>query len=124
MSFYFTCPVSGIFTQRQDTIGETSPLTPFFCRCLIPSLKTLAARKFIDSIAQHYDSPAFAMAIEEVYENSLDRDRGLREPILDLLMMHPEVRARDDVREVLQYTPTLEYELSRVKVGLPAYDED
>lgn len=91
-------------------------------KCLIPSLKHLAAQKFIDQIAQHYDSPAFAMACEEVYESTLDSDRGLRDPILDLLIQNPAVAARDDVKEVMDYTPTMRAELGRVRAGLPAYE--
>lgn len=48
-------------------------------------LKTKAKRAFERLLAEHYDDALFRDAATLVYESTLQEDRGLREPLLDIL---------------------------------------
>lgn len=48
-------------------------------------LKTKAKRAFERLLAEHYDDTLFPDAATPVYESTLQEDRGLRDPLLDIL---------------------------------------
>jgi hypothetical protein len=85
----------------------------------IPALKELARRKFEMAMACDYDSPELPEAIEEVYDSTLDTDRGLRDIVLQLLASHPQLATTPDVHAVIKETPALAYDLFKVERGIP-----
>lgn len=85
----------------------------------IPSLKPLAKKKFETAMACYYDSPEFANAIEEVYDSTVDSDRGLRDIVLQAFRMHPQLANTQDVYNVIKNTPALAFELFKLERGLP-----
>lgn len=84
----------------------------------IPALKSLAKRKFEVAIACYYDAPELAEAIERVYASTIDSDRGLREVVLQLFKLHPQLANTQDIFEVIRETPTLALDLWKVERGL------
>ncbi|OCK75035.1 hypothetical protein K432DRAFT_386455 [Lepidopterella palustris CBS 459.81] len=85
----------------------------------IAGLKSLAKRKFAFQIALHYTSPEFPDTCEDVYESTVDSDRGLRDLVIQTFRAHPELALRKDVEEMVRETPGLAFELWRVAAGLP-----
>jgi hypothetical protein len=85
----------------------------------IKGLKTLARSKFAAQIAQHFCSNEFAPSLAEVYESTVDSDRGLRDIVIQTFRSHPDIATRDDVEDVVRQTPGLAWELFRVGWGLP-----
>lgn len=84
----------------------------------IPDLKTLAKRKFEIAVACYYDAPELAEAIELVYSNTVDSDRGLRGVVLQLFKLHPLLATTQDIFAVIKETPTLALDLWKVERGL------
>lgn len=84
----------------------------------IPALKTLAKRKFEVAVACYYDAPELAEAIERVYSSTIDSDRGLREVVLQLFKLHPQLANTQDIFAVIKETPTLAMDLWKVERGL------
>ena len=85
----------------------------------IQPLKDLACQKFEIAMACYYDSPELADAIEEVYNSTVDSDRGLRNIIIQAFRSHPSLANTGDVYEVISRTPTLAFELWKAERGLP-----
>lgn len=85
----------------------------------IIGLKTLARRKFATQVTHHYVTEEFALSMQEVYESTIDADRGLRDIIIQTFRRHPEIARRRDIEEVVKDTPSLAWELFRVGWGLP-----
>lgn len=87
----------------------------------IPGLKSLARAKFAEQVAINYDTPDFALACREVYDSTLDSDRGLRDVIIQAFRSHPELPLREDVEMVAREVPDLGFELYKMAVGLPVH---
>jgi BTB/POZ domain len=85
----------------------------------INGLKALAKSKFASQMSLHFASVEFAPSIQEVYESTVDSDRGLRDIVIQTFRSHPEVALREDVEDVVRNTPGLAWELFRVGWGLP-----
>jgi len=85
----------------------------------ISALKALARRKFAAQVNHHYTSDEFPDAMAEVYESTVDSDRGLRDVVLATFRKHPEIAKRADVEEVVREMPGLAWELFTVGWGLP-----
>jgi hypothetical protein len=85
----------------------------------IMGLKTLARRKFATQVQCHHTSEEFPHAMAEVYESTIDSDRGLRDVIINAFRQHPNLARRRDVGEVVRENPTLAWELFRLGWGLP-----
>jgi hypothetical protein len=85
----------------------------------IKGLKALAKSKFASQMSLHFASTEFAPSIQEVYESTVDSDRGLRDVVIQAFRSHPEVALREDVEDVVRNTPGLAWELFRVGWGLP-----
>jgi len=85
-------------------------------------LKSLAARKFAAALAAgHHASPEFPDACADVYETTVDSDRGLRDLVIATFRANPSLGLRKDVEDVVRETPGLAWELYRVASGLPVY---
>lgn len=84
----------------------------------IPSLKTLARRKFEIAISCYYDAPELAEAIERVYSSTVESDRGLRDVVLQLFKLHPQLANTQDIYTIIKETPTLALDLWKVERGL------
>ena len=85
----------------------------------IPSLKYLAKSKFEMAMACFYDSPDFALAIEEVYCSTIDSDRGLRDIVLEAFKNYPQLASTQDVFAVINETPSLALDLFKLERGIP-----
>ncbi|KAF2431542.1 hypothetical protein EJ08DRAFT_669916 [Tothia fuscella] len=85
----------------------------------IRALKALAHRKFAIQSAYHWSSPELPAAIQEVYEGTVDTDRGLRDVVISTFRAYPEIAQRKDVADVIKQNATLAYELFCVGWGLP-----
>ncbi|KAF2221859.1 hypothetical protein BDZ85DRAFT_274762 [Elsinoe ampelina] len=85
----------------------------------IPALKSLAQAKFEVAMACFYDSPEFADAVEEVYNSTIDSDRGLRNVVIQAFRTHPQLANTQDVYSVIKSTPSLAFELWKTERGLP-----
>jgi hypothetical protein len=85
----------------------------------IAGLKSLARRKFAAQVALHHSSTEFPSAMLEVYESTVESDRGLRDVITQTFRRNPEIARRKDVCEVVRQSPELAYELFRMAWGLP-----
>lgn len=85
----------------------------------IAGLKALARRKFITQVDEHWSDGSFPAAIEEVYESTVDTDRGLRDVVIQTFRSHPDLMQRKDVEEVARMTPQLSWELFKVASGMP-----
>ena len=100
---------------RYLNIKLTYPAT----RYGIAGLKHLARAKFASQMAIHYTSEEFADAIQDVYETTVDEDRGLRDIVIQTFRENPELAQRKDVEYAVKDTPGLAWELFRVGWGLP-----
>lgn len=87
----------------------------------IAGLKHLARAKFASQMAVHYTSEEFADAIQDVYDSTVDEDRGLRDIVIQTFREYPELVQRKDVEYAVKDTPSLAWELFRVGWGLPIY---
>jgi hypothetical protein len=85
----------------------------------ISGLKSLARQKFTTQASVHFTTTEFADAMQEVYESTVDSDRGLRDVIIQAFRSHPELAQREDIEDVVRETPGLAWELFRVGWGLP-----
>ena len=85
----------------------------------IMGLKALARRKFASQVKEHLASEELSLAMQEVYESTVDSDRGLRDIVIQTFRAHPDIAQRQDVEEVVRGTPGLAWELFRVGWGLP-----
>jgi len=70
-------------------------------------------------MAFHRDSDEFAEALREVYEATIESDRGLRDIVIQTFRQFPEVAQRRSVGLVVKETPSLAWELFRMAWGLP-----
>ena len=70
-------------------------------------------------MALHFASDEFAFAIQDVYDTTVDEDRGLRDVVIQTFREHPELAQRKDVETIVKETPGLAWELFRVGWGLP-----
>lgn len=89
------------------------------CRYGIKALKALSRRKFSSQMAHHWQSDEFPGAIQDVYDSTVDSDRGLRDVVISSFREHPELARRNDVEQVVKETPNLAWELFRLGWGLP-----
>jgi BTB/POZ domain len=85
----------------------------------IEGLKALAKWKFATEMNAHHHSAEVPDAIAEVYESTVESDRGLRDVVIQTVRTHPEMVRRADVEDVIKDVPSLAYELFRVGWGLP-----
>ncbi|KAF2454058.1 hypothetical protein BDY21DRAFT_291794 [Lineolata rhizophorae] len=85
----------------------------------ISGLKALARRKFSTQMAHHFQSAEFPPAIQEVYDSTVDSDRGLRDVVTQTFRANPALAHRKDVEEVVKETPNLAWELFRMAWGMP-----
>ena len=85
----------------------------------IRALKALAKKKFAAQAAYHWESAEFAQSMQEVYETTIDTDRGLRDIVIQTFRAFPEIAQRKDVEDIVRDTPGLAWELFRVGWGLP-----
>ena len=67
----------------------------------------------------HWESQELPEAMREVYETTVDTDRGLRDIVIQTFRAYPELAQRKDVEEAVKETPGLAWELFRVGWGLP-----
>jgi hypothetical protein len=100
---------------------QTSTNTFGVNRYAITGLKSLARAKFAAQVAHHYDSPEFADALFEVYDTTVDTDRGLRDIVIQAFREHPELAQSKEVEPAIKETPGLAVELFKVGWGLPVY---
>lgn len=84
----------------------------------IPSLKQLARQKFEMAAACYYDAAELAEAIEVVYQSTIDTDRGLRDVVVQLFTMHPQLAHTQDMYAAIKDTPGLALDLWKVERGL------
>ncbi|KAF2104551.1 hypothetical protein NA57DRAFT_51371 [Rhizodiscina lignyota] len=117
--------------RLEETIDEVEPDTqhPYLvthCKVYaiaekygIAGLKSLARAKFGSQMAVHFNSHEFADAIQDVYDTTVDGDRGLRDVVIQTFREHPELAHRKDVEYAVKDTPGLAWELFRVGWGLP-----
>jgi len=85
----------------------------------ISGLKDLARRKFASQVSIHYTSTEFAEGMQEVYDSTIESDRGLRDIVIHAFRTHPEIARRTDIQAVVKETPLLAWELFRVAWGMP-----
>jgi hypothetical protein len=85
----------------------------------IKGLKALSRRKFSTQVALHWRSAEFPDAIQDVYDSTIDSDRGLRDVVISAFREHPELATRRDVEAIVKETPNLAWELFRLGWGLP-----
>lgn len=85
----------------------------------INGLKALARKKFSSQVKEHLSSEEFPLAMQEVYESTVDSDRGLRDIVIQTFRANPDIARRADVEVVVKETPNLAWELFRVGWGLP-----
>jgi len=85
----------------------------------ITGLKALARTKFASQLTVHRDSSELPEALQEVYESTVDTDRGLRDVVIQTFRTYPELARRKDVEAVVKDTPNLAWELFRVGWGMP-----
>jgi hypothetical protein len=85
----------------------------------IRGLKVLSRKKFSIQMAHHWESVEFPEAIQDVYDSTIDSDRGLRDVVISSFREHPELARRRDVEEIVKETPNLAWELFRLGWGLP-----
>ncbi|KAH7043929.1 hypothetical protein B0J12DRAFT_578189 [Macrophomina phaseolina] len=89
----------------------------------ITALKSLARRKYAGQLFEdaHWSSQTaeFAESIVEVYESTVDTDRGLRDLVIQAFREHPELARSKDIELVVRETPGAAWELFRLGWGLP-----
>jgi hypothetical protein len=85
----------------------------------IRGLKALSRKKFSSQMSHHWISAEFPLAIQDVYDTTVDSDRGLRDIVIQTFREHPQLAQRRDVEDVVKETPNLAWELFRVGWGLP-----
>lgn len=99
------------------SVVSTDPLTS--SRYGIVGLKSLSRKKFADEIQTHLDSKELPEAFQEVYESTVDADRGLRDIVIQAFRSNPHLSSRKDVEAILRDTPGLAFELFRMASGMP-----
>lgn len=72
-------------------------------------------------MTHHYHSPEFAEALFEVYDTTVESDRGLRDIVIQTFREHPELAQSEKVEPVVKELPALAFELFKVGWGLPVY---
>ncbi len=85
----------------------------------IPSLKAFSKSKFETLVEHHWDDSGLPDAMEEVYENTVESDRGLRNVVVQAFRAHPELAWREEVKEVLRACAPLARDLWCVERGVP-----
>jgi hypothetical protein len=85
----------------------------------IMGLKALSRKKFASQVKEHISSEELPLAMQEVYESTVDSDRGLRDIVIQTFRANPNIVQRGDVEDVVRTTPALAWELFRVGWGLP-----
>ncbi|KAJ9645808.1 hypothetical protein H2201_003612 [Coniosporium apollinis] len=85
----------------------------------IKGLKSLARSKFSTQIEQHWSSAELPETIQDVYETTVDSDRGLRDIVVQTFRAHPELARRKDIEAVVRETPGVAWDLFRVGWGMP-----
>ncbi|KAL0258136.1 hypothetical protein SLS55_007308 [Diplodia seriata] len=89
----------------------------------ITGLKSLARRKYASQLFDdnHWSSRTadFAESMIEVYESTVDTDRGLRDLVIQAFRQHPELARSKDIELAVRDTPDAAWELFRLGWGLP-----
>lgn len=85
----------------------------------IIGLKALSRKKFASQVKEHISSEELPLAMQEVYESTVDSDRGLRDIVIQTFRANPNIVQRTDIENVVRTTPALAWELFRVGWGLP-----
>lgn len=113
-------------SNEEDEDGCFEPNLPLHAKMYaiaekyeVHGLKELAKHKFEMDCRQSWEHPDFADAIREVYENTVDSDRGLRAIVIQTFREHPQVAVRKDVAAAIKDTPALAFELYKVSNGMP-----
>lgn len=70
----------------------------------IPAPKTLAAEQFEIECGLWWEHPEFVEALHEVYETTLDSDRGLRDQVVKTIEAHREIFDKGELKRVLRDT--------------------
>ncbi|KAK7511701.1 uncharacterized protein IWZ02DRAFT_436663 [Phyllosticta citriasiana] len=87
----------------------------------ITGLKDLARSKFAAQAEHYWSLTEFADSIPEVYETTVDSDRGLRDVVIQSFREHPQLARSKDMELVVRDTPGLAWELFRLGWGLPVF---
>ncbi|RYP10046.1 hypothetical protein DL764_000904 [Monosporascus ibericus] len=80
-------------------------------KCLISGLKALALRKFATSVREHIDVDDFVHAMQEVYNFTLENDKGLRDVIVSTLCKRRYLLDQKEVQVVLKDLGAVTYDL-------------
>ena len=68
----------------------------------IGGLKTLSLEKFKKEVRVHWDSYDFLRAAEEIYTSTIDRDRGMRDAVVDAISQHRNILNKEQVQNVVK----------------------
>lgn len=82
-------------------------------------MKALAKKKYAAQVGVHRESAEFASSLLEVYDGTIETDRGLRDIVISTFRRFPELAQRPGVEEVVRDTPGLAWEMFRMAWGLP-----
>ena len=82
-------------------------------------MKALAKKKYAAQICVHRESAEFAASLPEIYDGTIETDRGLRDIIVSTFRRFPELAQRSAIEEVVRDIPSLAWDLFRVAWGLP-----
>lgn len=113
-------------SNEEDEEGCFEPNLPLHAKMYaiaekyeIHGLKALARHKFELDCMHSWEHPDFADAIREVYDNTVDSDRGLRAIVIQTFRAHPQIALRKEVAAAIKDTPPLAFELYKVSNGMP-----
>lgn len=82
-------------------------------------MKALAKKKYAAQVTFHRETQEFASSLAEVYDGTVESDRGLRDIVIRMFRQFPELAQRSDVEVVVRETAPLAWELFRIAWGLP-----
>ncbi|KAI1814640.1 hypothetical protein GGS20DRAFT_547799 [Poronia punctata] len=80
-------------------------------RYAISGLKELATERFWYAAIHHWNTPEFLNAAQEVFDSTVETDRGLRDIVIQTMFIRPELLDKEEVRTVLRESSTMAYEL-------------
>ena len=87
--------------------------------CVLKASSCLAKKKYAAQICVHRESAEFAASLSEIYDGTVETDRGLRDIVISTFRQFPELALRPAVDKVVRDIPSLAWELFRVASGLP-----
>ncbi|KAL8381113.1 hypothetical protein RB595_005409 [Gaeumannomyces hyphopodioides] len=77
----------------------------------IPCLKELARCKFTMAAFTHWDSDRFFDAALEAYTTTLETDRGLRDPVVNVMYAHKDLLNKERGKYMVKTVPPLAFDL-------------